>query len=136
MILEEILKIMTWVEVVIKACSILIGIAIACAVTIPTLIKAIKQRKAAKTSEEKLAADLAIKNAIFDFVVQAETNYANLDTALKQLGESAGALKKESVMSEIRDYCDKQGYTYDKQAISNEVDNVVAFTKTVNYIKK
>lgn len=131
--IEEVLEIMTWIEIVIKVACILIGIAVACIITIPALVKAIKQRKAAKTAEEKAAADLQIKNAIFEFVGQAEVNYSNLDNALKKLGESAGSLKKENVMSEVRDFCDQNNLPYDKQAISEEVDKTVEFTKKVNY---
>lgn len=132
MTLEEVAYIMTWIDIVIKIACILLGVVFACAVTIPSLIKSIKARKAAKTEEEKAKADLDIQNQIATLVSLAEKNYASLDVAMKKLGESAGQFKKEKVMSDLRDFCDEKGYAFEKQKLSESVDKYVANTKEVN----
>lgn len=133
--LEEVLKIMTVIEIIMKAVCILIGIVFACIITIPAIVKAVKARKVATTAEEKAKADLQLNNAIVEFIQQAEHKFLTLDSALKKLGESAGPLKKESVMSDVRDYCEQNNIAYDKQLVSDTIDKTVEFTKTVNYKK-
>lgn len=117
---------MTWLEILIKAASILFGITVACIITIPKLKKAIKSRNEAKSAEEKAVADAAIKDAILGFVPITEEKFSTLNTALKNMtGSGAGVYKKDHIMTLIRDFCDENGYEYNKDNISSYVDKVV-----------
>lgn len=133
---QEVLRIMTWIEIIVKIACILLGIAVSCAITIPKLVKAIKQRRAAKTEAEKAEADLAIRNYMKELIVNAEANYMSLNDALKQIGDTAGTFKKDKVLSDLRDYCDEHGYEFNKAELGQEIDDLVAMTKQVNAISK
>ena len=132
MIGQEVLNIMTWAEIIIKAFCILVGIAGALIVSVPALKKAIKDRKAAKTAEEKAKADLEIQKQMQLLVSNAEQNYSSLDAAMKKLGESAGQFKKDKVLTDLRDFCDEMGYAFEKQKLSEDIDSFVRMTKEVN----
>ena len=131
--MEEVLRILTWIDALIKAAFILIGIAIALFITLPKLISALKNHNNAKTEEERLAADAAIKNCILETVGIAEQKFKTLNSALKNLGESgAGQLKKDFVLNVVRDLCDTQGYSFDRQSASDYIDKVIDVTKSTN----
>lgn len=135
MIAQEVLKIMTWIEIVIKAFAILLAIAIGVLITLPALKTAWKKYKNAKTDEEKAQAKLEIRNQLELLCSNVETSYSDLDSALKQLGSSAGQFKKDKVLSDLRDFCDERGYEYNKQELSADVDNFVRHTKEINVSK-
>lgn len=123
---------MTWIEIVLKALTIIVAIVMGFLVTYPALRKAWKNYKEAKTAEEKARAELDIRNQLELLVSNVESSYSTLDKALKAIGSSAGPFKKDKVLSELRDFCDSKGYEYDKDKLSAEVDNVVRLTKEVN----
>lgn len=131
--LEEVLLIMTWLEIIIKVACIVFGITVALIITLPKLKSALAARKAAKTAEEKAKADTEIKAVILEFIGIAEDKHATLNTALKNIGETgAGQYKKDSVMSQTREYCDEHGYDFNKQDVSDYIDKVIDLTKNVN----
>lgn len=131
--LEEVLIIMTWLEIVIKAVCMIFGLAAALIIVLPKLKKAIAARNAAKTAEEKAKADAEIKDCILEFIGIAEDKHKTLNTALKNIGETgAGQFKKDAVMTQVREYCDEKGYDYNKQEVSDYIDKVVDLTKKVN----
>ena len=135
-IVLEVLKIMTWIEIVIKFICILVGAIVACAITIPELIKTIKQRKNATTDAEKAKADLAIRKKMNELIVSAEANYTSLNDALKQIGDTAGTFKRDKVLSDLRDYCDEHKYEFNKAELSQELTDTIAMTKQVNAVAK
>lgn len=101
--------------------------------------KAKKEAEAAKTEAEKAkaeadiaAANLAMEQAAKEFIAQAETMYGSVDAILKQKGESAGALKKETVLAKLRTYAIENGITIDVVAWTDKIDELVKFTKDVN----
>ena len=61
-----------------------------------------------------------LKKTIFDFIIGAEQTGAN------------GVIKKEIVMSKIRDYCAKNKIPFDEKTFSELIDEYIDFTKTVN----
>lgn len=129
---QEVLEIMTWIEIIIKALCIICGIIGALTITLPALKKAIKARKEAVTAEEKAKADLEIQKHLTLLVSNAEQNYSNLDTAMKKIGESAGQFKKDKVLSELRDFCDENNYIFEKAKLSDDIDNFIRLTKEIN----
>lgn len=124
---------MTWFEIVIKIVLIIVGIAAACIITLPKLRKAIKERRNAKTAEEKAKANAAIKDAVLEFIGISEKKYESLNAALKNINESgAGLYKKDNVLSMTRDFCDEHGYEYNKDEVSDYIEKVIDVTQNVN----
>lgn len=101
--------------------------------------KAKKEAEAAKTEAEKAkaeadlaAANLALEQAAKDFIAQAETMYNSVDAILKAKGESAGALKKETVLAKLRTYAIENGISLNVIEWTDKIDELVKFTKNVN----
>lgn len=101
--------------------------------------KAKKEAELAKTEEEKAkaeadlkAAELAMEQAAKSFISDAETMYKTVDELLKARGQSAGSLKKETVLAKLRTYAIEKGYTLDVSVWSDKIDELVKFTKSVN----
>ena len=95
-------------------------------------ITAWKAKKKAKTQAEKAAAELAMEQAAKGFIVEAEKLYSAYDAMAKQRGESAGALKKETVLAKLRTYAIENGITLDVAVWTDKIDELVKFTKDVN----
>ena len=51
---------------------------------------------------------------------------------LKQRNASAGAVKKDTVMTKLQAYAMEKGYEFDAEFWSNQIDEIVALTRTVN----
>lgn len=94
--------------------------------------QAAKARKNAKTEEEANEASNKMLEKANELIVQAETFYKGLDSALKAQGESAGAYKKESVMAKLQAYATEISAQFDVTYWSEKVDQIVALTKSVN----
>lgn len=101
--------------------------------------KAKKAAELAQTEAEKAqaeadlkAADLALEHAAKQFISDAEVMYKTVDELLKARGQSAGALKKETVIAKLQTYAIEQGYTLDVAVWSDKIDELVKFTKAVN----
>lgn len=102
---------------------------------IPTgiaLIKAIKDRKAAKTEAEKEKANSDLITQAETFIKEAETLYASVNTILKSQGLSAGEIKKDTVMTKLQAYAMERGYTFDVATWANKIDEIVELTRKVN----
>ena len=96
-------------------------------------IKAHKAKKAAKTTEEKAAANQQMLDEANKLICEAESFYKTLDTVLKSTeGTTAGAFKKESVMTKLESFAIKIGFAFDKEYWSNKIDEIVKLTKNVN----
>jgi hypothetical protein len=133
---EEVLQIMTWIEILVKGTCIIFGLLLGLASSLPMLKKAIRKRRAAETEEEKAKADLEIQMELERLVTNVEDGYNTLDLALRSLGTTAGLFKKDKVLSDLRDFCDEKGYEYDKDALGARIDEFVAKTKSVNVASK
>ena len=66
------------------------------------------------------------------FVQDIETSFDSFNKMLKSQGSSAGPMKKEQVMTRLQNYALQQGYEFDEEFWSAEIDNIVAFTREVN----
>lgn len=86
----------------------------------------------AKAAAELAAAELAMEQAAKAFIVEAESLYKGYDDILKARNSSAGAMKKETVLSKLRTYAIEKGYTLDVEEWSKKIDSLVKFTKSVN----
>lgn len=101
--------------------------------------KAKAQAEEAKTEAEKAqaeaaikAAELAMEQAAKTFISDAEITYKTVDELLKARGQSAGTLKKETVLAKLRTYAIENGITLDVETWSKKIDDLVTFTKEVN----
>lgn len=114
-----------------------VGIAIGSAVAtgIPLIINVIKAKKKAKNAkkeEERRVAEAEIRVEMKRLIETAEQTYKQVDGMLKQNGESAGPLKKDSVFSKLLAFAVTKNYQFDSDYWSNEIDDEVKFTKKVN----
>lgn len=119
-------------EIVIWIAYIAVGFLTGAVPTVIALIKSIKSRKIARTEEAKAKADLDIKNYAIGLISEAEELYSVVDVALKAMGGSAGSVKKETVMARLHQYALDNGFAFDAERWSAEIDQLVAMTKVVN----
>lgn len=103
---------------------------------IPALIgwiQAIKNKKKAKTEEEKAIAQQEMLDKANELIANAETFFKALDSTLRTTtGETAGIYKKESVMSKLQAYAISKGIKFDADYWSAKIDEIVKLTKNVN----
>lgn len=102
---------------------------------VPSVIalwKAFKAKVLAKTEAEKEKANNDMREQAETLILEAEQTYADVNTILKANGKSAGAMKKQSVMSALQQYASEKGYIFDKEYWSDKVEEVVNMTKQVN----
>ena len=102
---------------------------------VPFLIsikKAIKKRIEAVEESERVTAlrDMTAQAQIF--IENAEVAFKSFDKMLKAQGSSAGAMKKENVITKLQAYALSKGYDFDVDFWNEEVDEIVNFTKEVN----
>lgn len=117
----EIIEILKLIPVLLGAVSAVVA-----------FVAAWKAKRKAKTAEEKAKAELEMEEAAKTFIADAETLYKAYDTMAKQNGGSAGALKKETVLAKLRTYAIEKGITLDVAFWTDKIDELVAFTKSVN----
>lgn len=123
---------MDW-EQILKIISIVLGCI--CTTIIPLAIKlasAVKKRKLAQTEAEQKAAENDMLNTVDEFIVAAENLYKGVNDILKQRGESAGAVKKDSVLTKLQAYALQNGYDFDETYWSGVIDERVEVTRQVN----
>lgn len=98
------------------------------------MIRSYRQGKHAKTASEQAIAKSDLKAKAAELVGTIEVAYKGIDSALKANGQTAGTLKKESVMAKLQSYAIQCGYgdNYDEQEMSDYVEEIVKLTKTVN----
>lgn len=86
----------------------------------------------AQAEADRATADLELEQAAKNFIAEAETLYKAYDEILKARGGSAGAMKKETVLSKLRTYAIENGISLDVNEWSEKIDKLVKFTKMVN----
>lgn len=127
---------MDWVKLIIAVVS---AVGTFLATGVPALVKlsnAVKERRAAVEEAEKEKATNDMLHAANNFIEAAEKTFAGFDTVMKAQNGSAGALKKDTVLTKLQAYAMSNGYTFDEEYWSQKIDNIVAMTKEVNAAKK
>lgn len=122
---------MTWLNIL----YLVIGIITALLSMIPVVVKlvqSIKDYKAAKTEAEKERAFNDMLMQAQSLIQTAEVAFDGFNKVLKEQGSSAGAMKKDNVISKLQAYALANGYTYDAEFWSAKIDEIVAFTRKVN----
>ena len=100
--------------------------------TVIALIGTVKSRAKAKTAAAKAAAEADMKAQAETLIAAAEVAYKKVDGILKAQGSSAGAAKKESVLTKLQAYAIDKKYEFDAAAWGEKIDAIVALTKQVN----
>lgn len=101
--------------------------------TIIGFVKAAKNKKLAKSEAEAAEAKQKMLDTASTLIKEAETFYKSLDTVLKNTeGTTAGAYKKESVMTKLKAFAMTIGFNFDEEYWSNKIDEIVKLTKDVN----
>lgn len=138
---------MDTVITIIKA--VLIILAAALSTGVPLFVKlrtSAKSYRIAKTAvdEAKTAAELATAEAAKEkakadllataksFISAAEVAFEGFDRMMKAQGQSAGAMKKDTVFNKLQAYALQNGYEFDADEWSAKIDELVKFTKAVN----
>lgn len=96
------------------------------------LFKSIKARRAAQTEAAKEKANADLLATAKNFIAAAEVAFAGFDKTMKAQGSSAGAMKKDTVFNKLQAYALQNGYAFDVDEWSAKIDELVAFTKSVN----
>ena len=122
---------MTWLNIL----YLVIGIIATLLSMIPIvlkLVKSVKDFKEARTEADKERAfnDMLMQAQLF--IKVAESEFADFDKAMKAQNSSAGAMKKENVVSNLQSYALSNGYAFDAEFWSAKIDEIVAFTREVN----
>lgn len=98
-----------------------------------SLRKAWNARAVAETDVAKVKADAALLEAAKNFIATAENVYDGMDKLMKPNGDSAGGVKHENVFIKLQAYALQNGYEFDAEKWSKVIDDLVNFTKIVNY---
>lgn len=123
---------MAHVETIVKI-AYLIGVFFVGVIpTMIALLKSLKSKRLAKTEAEKEAAKTNMRDHLTTLIESAEKLYKGVDVALKSQGQSAGPMKKDSVISKLQTYAINAGYTFDVEYWSEKIDELVEFTRNVN----
>lgn len=134
------------VETILDIIYAVAGFIVAAIPLVIALIKAIKKKintckqlaeaendaEKAKLEAESAQATVDMTNAAVGLIESAENLYEDVAAELKSKGKSAGAVKKDSVMSKLQAYALTKGYSFDEQYWSENVDRLVTMTKNVN----
>ena len=103
---------------------------------IVALCRAIRACKAAQTEAAKEKADADLLETAKGFISAAEVAFDAFDKTLKAQGSSAGTMKKDTVFNKLQAYALQNGYAFDVDEWSARIDELVAYTKSVNVAKK
>lgn len=115
--------------IIISIVATLVGTIIPAGIALITSIKA-RVKAQTEAEKEKATADLLATGQAF--IQVAEESFASFDKMLKTQGSSAGAMKKENVLTKLQAYALQKGYEFDAEYWSAKIDEIVAFTREVN----
>ena len=104
--------------------------------TVISLYRSVKAKRSAKTEAEIEKANNDLREKALELILVAENTYADVNEILKSYGKSAGAMKKQSVMTSMQQYALDKGYTFDREYWSNKVEDIVSITKQVNSVAR
>ena len=102
---------------------------------IPLVVKLYKANEARKNAETEAEKEKAINDMFATaqaLVENAEAAFAGFDAVMKAQGSSAGAMKKENVLTKLQTYALQNGYDFDADYWNAQIDAIVAFTRKVN----
>ena len=123
---------MAHVETIVKIAYLIGVFFIGVIPTMIALLKSLKSKRLAKTEAEKEVAKTNMLDQLTILIESAEKLYKGVDVALKSQGQSAGPMKKDSVISKLQTYAINAGYTFDVEYWSEKIDELVEFTRNVN----
>ena len=127
---------MSWLTII-KA--IIVAAATFLVTDVPLIVKFMQELKARKNAQIEAEKTKALNDMLATaqaFVQNAEKAFEGYDKMLKQQGESAGAMKKDNVITKLQTYALQHGYDFDVTFWDEKIDEIVAFTKNVNAKKK
>lgn len=122
-------------DIVMMIISALVTLASTLVPSAIALGRAYKAREAAKTEAAKEKANADLLSTAKGFIAAAEVAFEAFDKTLKAQGSSAGAMKKDSVFNKLQAYALQNGYAFDAAEWNAKIDELVAYTKSVN-VKK
>lgn len=96
------------------------------------LVFAIIKRAKAQTAADREKANADLLATAKNFISAAEVAFDGFDKMMKSQGSSAGAMKKDTVFTKLQAYALQNGYDFDADEWSAKIDELVAFTKSVN----
>lgn len=115
--------------------AVLVALATFLSTGLPLFIKlrtSIRAAKSAKTEAESEKAYNDMLSTAQSLIKAAEIAFDGFDKVMKAQGSSAGAMKKDNVLSKLQAYALSNGYEYDAEYWSGKVDDIVKFTREVN----
>lgn len=119
-------------ELIFNILYVLSGFIITAIPSAITIVKMYKQSKKAKSEAEAEAAKNAMFAEVNQLIASAETLYSGVDAILKGKGESAGSVKKDSVLTKLQAFALANGFDFDEAYWSTTIDEIVSMTKKVN----
>lgn len=118
------------VKIILLALSFIITTAIPFCIKLASTIKA---KKSAMSEAEKERAHNDMISVVNGFIADAEVAFKGFDALMRsQQNTTAGAMKKDTVLTKLQAYALSQGYVFDSEYWSQKIDEIVAFTKKVN----
>ncbi|MBR5845498.1 MAG: hypothetical protein IKY65_04485 [Rikenellaceae bacterium] len=123
---------MTWLTIIKAALVAVIFIAGTLVPAGTAFFKALKGRRSAETEAAKEKANADLLASAKNFIVAAEVAFEGFDKMMKAQNGTAGPMKKDTVFSKLQAYALQNGYTFDAEEWSAKIDELVAFTKSVN----
>lgn len=105
---------------------------------IPTLValkKGFTARVNAESEAAKEKANADLLATAKNFIAEAEVVYNGMDKLMKPQGDSAGGVKRENVFIKLQAYALQRGYEFDAEKWGAVIDELVDFTKSVNFKK-
>lgn len=121
------------VKIILMVLSVLVAFFSAGVPAFLSLRKAWNARTVAETDVAKEKADADLLEAAKNFIATAEGVYDGMDKLMKPQGDSAGGVKRENVFIKLQSYALQRGYEFDAEKWSKVIDDLVKFTKSVNY---
>ena len=120
------------IELILKLICFIAGIIVSGVPMLITVIRSIKKYRLAKTDAEKEAARNDMLSKVNVLIQAAEETYAGVNEILKAKNDSAGPVKKDSVLTKLQAYALEHGYSFDLNYWSDKIDEIVSLTKSVN----
>lgn len=134
--IETILKV---VYALVSALAVAIPLVIALVANIKSkinirkkLVNTTDEAEKAKLEALNSSATTDMLNVCNQLIANAETLYTDVSMILKREGKSAGAVKKDSVLSKLQAYAIEHGYNFDIDFWDTKIDEIVDLTKKVN----
>lgn len=120
------------IELILKLVCFIAGIIVSGVPMLITAIRSIKKYRLAKTDAEKEAARNDMLGKVNVLIQAAEETYKGVNDILKTKNDSAGPVKKDSVLTKLQAYALENGYSFDLTYWSDKIDEIVSLTKSVN----